>query len=161
MNNLISLLDSVLPIVETWNAETPAQKEWKERWLRQAREVVDKPKEEKKMDIDIDKLKEAVDTIKETQKEVSLGAELEPAEEFKRNFDAWQKSKNDKPKEYCPKGFHDVEDFYIDKPIKTEKIKPLAKVDDNSRKYYEQTKPDILRLWDKVQEIIDHFNDRV
>jgi len=45
MNNLISLLDSVLPIVETWNAETSAQKEWKEKWLRQAREVVDKPKE--------------------------------------------------------------------------------------------------------------------
>jgi len=45
MNNLISLLDSVLPIVEIWKAETPAQEVWKEKWLRQAREVVDKPKE--------------------------------------------------------------------------------------------------------------------
>jgi len=46
-NNLINLLDSVLPIVETWNAETPAQKEWKENILKQIKGVIklDKPKE--------------------------------------------------------------------------------------------------------------------
>jgi len=71
----------------------------------------------------------------------------------------------DKPKEYCTCEnvfhLHTTRECRIcGKPIKTEKIEPLAKVDDNSRKYYEQTKPDILRLWDKVQEIIDHINKK-
>jgi uncharacterized protein YdcH (DUF465 family) len=46
-NNLINLLDSVLPIVAIWNAETPAEKEWKENILKQIKGVIklDKPKE--------------------------------------------------------------------------------------------------------------------
>jgi hypothetical protein len=42
---LKSLIDGAMPVVEIWKAETPAQEVWKEKWLRQAREVVDKPKE--------------------------------------------------------------------------------------------------------------------
>lgn len=33
-SDIVSLLDGVRPLVEIWQAETPAQKVWKDDWLR-------------------------------------------------------------------------------------------------------------------------------
>jgi hypothetical protein len=101
----------------------------------------------------------------------------ESIEEFKRNFDAWQKSKNDKPKEYC-KPFkerygieidgkwtplselpHEIEELNkLIKPIKTEKIEKLID-DDASEDYSDGEWIRVLR--DKLDEVIDHINKKV
>jgi hypothetical protein len=39
---LKSLIDGAMPVVEIFKAETPAQEVWKEKWLRQARKIVEK-----------------------------------------------------------------------------------------------------------------------
>lgn len=36
-----SLLDGCYNLVEIWKPESPAQEEWKRRWLKYAREVID------------------------------------------------------------------------------------------------------------------------
>ena len=41
VSELKTLIDSALPIVEIFKCESPAQKEWKKRWIEKAREVTD------------------------------------------------------------------------------------------------------------------------
>lgn len=42
ITGLETLVDGALPIVELWKAESPAQIEWKKRWVKNAREALAK-----------------------------------------------------------------------------------------------------------------------
>ena len=39
-DSLLTLIDGVRPIVELWNAESPAQKEWKRAWLEDSAHAI-------------------------------------------------------------------------------------------------------------------------
>ena len=41
MHTIIELLDGALEIVELWNPTSPAQRSWKEDWLKEARQQIE------------------------------------------------------------------------------------------------------------------------
>jgi len=47
------------------------------------------------------------------------------------------------------------------KPISQSKVERLSEPNERTRTSMQQNKPDIIQLWDKVNELVDRENNRI